>query len=152
MSTKIFTPYFLRLEREIDADVNSVWRALVDVHELRAWWGRPVSNFEPDVGGGFKLRYVGSPRVDTFEFTVWDDRWRIGGEWRYNSLEGFVDEMLCLVSHNGKTRVSIEQGNFKSFNKDQQRIFGYHKSELRHRLERLQEWCEKRIPATMASS
>ena len=32
----------------------------------------------------------------------------------------------------------------------QQRIFGYHKSETRARLERLKAWAEVKLPATMA--
>lgn len=150
MTTKILAPHYLRLECEIRADMETVWRALTDLHELRAWWAVPVISHKQDVGGGFELRYVGRDRVDTFVYTTWDKDWRIGGRWSYSWLEGEVAEMLILTEIEGGVRVTIEHTNFESFGADQQRIFGYHKSETRARLERLKAWAEVRLPATQA--
>jgi len=150
MTTKILAPHYLCLEIEISASLADVWRACTDLHELRAWWGMPVTALAPDVGGGFELRYPGSDRLDRYEFTTWDPDWRVGGQWSYNWLEGKVDEMLCLSALGNRVRASVEQTGFASFGNDSTRIFGYHKSEVRARLERLRQWCEQRIPATLA--
>ncbi|MCZ7605400.1 MAG: SRPBCC domain-containing protein [Planctomycetota bacterium] len=150
MTTKILAPHYLRMEREVRADLPSVWRALTDLHELRAWWAVPVVNHKLDVGGGFELRYVGRDRKDKFTYTTWDQNWRIGGRWEYSWLSGAVEEMLIVVKTDEGVRVSIEHSNFESFGPDAGRIFGYHKSETRARLERLQAWVEERIPANLA--
>ena len=150
MTTKILAPHYLRLETEIRADMAAVWQALTDLHELRAWWAVPVVKHTPDVAGGFELRYVGRDRVDTFVYTTWDQDWRIGGRWSYSWLDGEVAEMLSLTEIEGGVRVTIEHTNFETFGPDQKRIFGYHKSETRARLERLKAWAEVRLPATLA--
>lgn len=150
MTTKILAPHYLCLELEISSDLAAVWRALTDLHELRAWWGQPVVGLQADVGGGFELRYPGHDRTDRFTFNTWDPDWRVGGQWTYNWLDGAVDEMLSLTGLNGRVRVSVEQTGFQTFGNDATRIFGYHKTEVKARLERLRNWCEQRIPATMA--
>jgi uncharacterized protein YndB with AHSA1/START domain len=38
MTTKILAPQYLRIEREMRGDMATLWRALTDLHELRAWW------------------------------------------------------------------------------------------------------------------
>lgn len=149
MTTKILAPNYLRLEREMRGDMAALWRALTDLHEMRAWWAVPVVGHKPDVGGGFELRYVGRDRVDRFEYTTWDELWRIGGRWTYNWLSGTVEEMLSLTQIESGVRVTIEQTGFETFGPDTQRIFGYHKSETKSRLERLQAWLEQRMPANM---
>ncbi|MBK8205766.1 MAG: SRPBCC domain-containing protein [Planctomycetes bacterium] len=150
MTTKVLAPHYLRLEREIACDEQTAWRALTDVYELRAWWGQPVCEHKQDVGGGYELRYVGRDRVDTFEYATWDANWRIGGSWQFNWLTGSVQEMVVIVCSERGVRVSIEQTGFESFGQDAARIFGYHKTESNGRLERLQHWCERRLPANMA--
>lgn len=150
MTTKILAPHYLRIEREMKADVAAVWRALTDLHELRAWWAVPIVDFRSDLGGGFKLRFIGRDREDAFKYSTWDTNWRIGGKWTYNWLEGAVEEMLSIVDTTEGVRVTIEHTNFDSFGADASKIFGYHKSETRSRLERLQQWVEQRIPANLA--
>jgi uncharacterized protein YndB with AHSA1/START domain len=150
MTTKILAPHYLRIEREMSAEIPAIWRALTDVHELRAWWAVPVVDFKQDVGGGFKLRYIGRDRCDNFEYTTWDTNWRVGGRWTYNWLTGSVEEMISLVDTAEGVRVTIEHTKFDSFGGDALKIFGYHKSETRARLERLQRWVEQKIPANMA--
>jgi uncharacterized protein YndB with AHSA1/START domain len=150
MTTKILAPHYLRIEREMRADMAAVWLALTDLHELRAWWAVPVVGHKLDVGGGFELRYVGRDRVDKFVYTTWDEHWRIGGRWTYNWLAGAVDEMLSVAEIDGGVRVTIEHTGFESFGGAAAQIFGYHKSETRARLERLQQWVEARVPANMA--
>ncbi|MCA8913376.1 MAG: SRPBCC domain-containing protein [Planctomycetes bacterium] len=150
MTTKILAPHYLRIEREMRADLPTVWRALTDVHELRAWWAMPVCDFKPDVGGGFELRYIGRDRRDKFVWTTWDVNWRTGGFWEYNWLAGRVDELLSLNEIEDGVRVGIEHTGFESFGADAAKIFGYHKSETRARLERLQQWVEQRMPANLA--
>lgn len=150
MGTKILAPHYLRFEREMQCDIPSVWRALTDLHELRAWWGMPVCDHAPDVGGGFELRYIGRDRKDKFVYTTWDVEWRLGGHWTYNWLEGRVEEMVSLKATGRGVRVTVEHSEFRSYGDDATRIFGYHKVETRSRLMRLQEWCEERIPANLA--
>ncbi|MCA8937914.1 MAG: SRPBCC domain-containing protein [Planctomycetes bacterium] len=150
MTTKILAPHYLRIEREMRADLPTVWRALTDLLELRAWWAMPVLEYKPDIGGGFELRYIGRDRVDRFTYTTWDENWRIGGRWDYNWMDGGVDELVSLTEIGEGVRVGIEHSNFESFGKDAAKIFGYHKSETRARLERLQAWVEQRMPANLA--
>lgn len=150
MTTKILAPHYLRIEREMRADLPTVWKAVTDVLELRAWWAMPVVHFTPDVGGGFELRYVGRDRVDRFKYTTWDLNWRTGGRWTYNWLKGSVDELLSLTEIENGVRVGIEHSGFETFGAGAAKIFGYHKSETRARLERLQQWVEQRVPANMA--
>lgn len=149
MTTKILAPQYLRIEREMRGDMATLWRALTDLHELRAWWAVPIIGHKIDVGGGFELRYVGRDRVDKFTYTTWDELWRIGGRWSYSWLRGTVDEMISLTRIDNGVRVTVEQTNFETFRADALKIFGYHKSETAARLERLQAWLEQRIPANM---
>lgn len=81
MTTKILAPHYLCLELEIAADLSAVWRALTDLHELRAWWGQPVVGLRADVGGGFELRYPGHERIDRFTYSTWDQAgaWEASG-------------------------------------------------------------------------
>lgn len=150
MTTKILAPHYLRIEREIAAPVDTVWRALTDTHELRAWWGMPVCEHEPDVGGGFELRYIGRDRTDKFRYTTWDHQWRVGGLWSYTWLPGVVNEMLVMTPVDKCVRVGLEHTGFESFGPETRKLFGYFKIESGARLRRLQDWCERRIPATMA--
>lgn len=150
MTTKVLAPHFLRLEREIACDEQAAWRALTDMYEMRAWWGMPVCDHKPDVGGGFELRYIGRDRVDHFEYSTWDENWRVGGTWAYNWLRGTVQELVIITPFEHGVRVAIEQTNFESFGANASRIFGYHKIEAASRLERLQAWCERRMPANLA--
>jgi uncharacterized protein YndB with AHSA1/START domain len=149
MTTKIFAPQYLRIEREMRGDMATLWRALTDLHELRAWWAVPIIGHKVDVGGGFELRYVGRDRVDRFKYTTWDEGWRIGGRWSYSWLGGEVDEMISLTQIDNGVRVTVEQTNFETFRGDALKIFGYHKTETGARLERLQAWLEQRVPANM---
>ncbi|MCC6464770.1 MAG: SRPBCC domain-containing protein [Planctomycetes bacterium] len=150
MTTKILSPRYLCLEREVKGELFAVWRALTDLHELRAWWGAPVAGLTADVGGGFDLRFVGNARLDRFEYSVWDRGWRVGGEWSFNWHTGRVQELIILTDLGGKVRVAIEQAGFESFGDDAVRVFGHHRRETGTRLERLQQWCERRVPATLA--
>jgi hypothetical protein len=130
-------------------DMPTLRRALTDLHELRAWWAVPIIGHKTDIGGGFELRYVGRERVDKFEYTTWDEMWRIGGRWSYSWLRGDVSEMISLTKIDEGVRVTIEQTSFESFRADALKIFGYHKTETSARLERLQAWLEQRVPANM---
>ena len=53
MTTKILSPRYLCLEREVKGELFAVWRALTDLHELRGWWGSPMAGLTAVVGGGF---------------------------------------------------------------------------------------------------
>jgi uncharacterized protein YndB with AHSA1/START domain len=150
MATKVLAPHYLRLERDIARDESVVWRALTDLLELRAWWGMPVVELFPGIGGYFDIQYVGRNRIDRFIYTDWQVNWKVGGIWHYNWVDGRVNETTTIKAIDGGVRVSIEQGGFESFGTDTTRIFGYHKMETAGRLERLQTWCEKGVPANMA--
>jgi uncharacterized protein YndB with AHSA1/START domain len=150
MSTKVLAPQYLRLEREIASSESIIWHALTDLHELRAWWGMPIVELNGGVGGRYDVHYVGRSRIDRFVYTTWLENWKIGGTWLYNWLEGSVQEMITIVRAGEGARVTIEQSGFESFDKHAARLFGYHKIESSGRLERLQAWCEKGVPANMA--
>jgi len=150
MPSKILSPHYLCLDREIACDEQAAWRALTDLHELRAWWGMPVADHVPDIGGGFELRFVGRDRVDRFEFTTWDENWRVGGVWTYNWLPGAIREMASIVATERGVRVTLEHTGFDSFGDDAKRIFSYHKIDLYSRLDRLRAWCEERVPANLS--
>ncbi len=150
MATKVLAPHYLRLERDIACGPEVAWRALTDLHELRAWWGMPVVDLVTGVGGYIDIQYVGRSRIDRFIFTEWQAGSRVGGIWHYNWLDGRVQEVTSLERTPRGVCVSIEQGGFESFGKDASRLFGYHKIETSGRLERLLAWCEKGLPANMA--
>lgn len=150
MTTKILAPHYLRIEREINAPIEAVWRALTDTLELRAWWGMPVCEHQLDVGGGFELRYIGRDRTDKFQYTTWDQHWRIGGVWSYTWLVGQVNELIVMTGAGSGVRVGIEHSGFESFAADTRKLFGWYKIESASRLKRLQDWCERRIPANLA--
>lgn len=150
MGSKILAPHYLRLERDIRGEPSSVWRALTDVHELRAWWGVPVCRYTPGVGGGFELCYMGRRRVDLFVFNAWDAGWRVGGQWRYDRTDGEIDETISLKTTDDYVVVTLEQSGFQTFGDESVRIFGRRKTDNYARLERLRDWIEQRIPANLA--
>lgn len=149
MATKILAPHFLRIEREIRAPLSDVWQALTDVFELRAWWGVPVVELKPDVGGFMEVRKVSESVGDVLSFSIWDNQWRIGGKWMLNS-GGSYHELVCVVEIAGGVRVSVEHSELDTPAGQQVRLFGALKSNARQRLERLQRWCEQHIPANLA--
>lgn len=150
MATKTSAPH-LCLELDIAADIAAVWRALTDLHELRAWWGVPVVNLRPGMGGGMELAYVASERVDLFEFSAWRERELIAGLWSYSLMHGCVEEIFELAALGARVQVTARQSGFESFGTAAVAVFGYHRTELRARLYRLQQWCEQRIPASHAT-
>jgi uncharacterized protein YndB with AHSA1/START domain len=138
-------------EREIFASTNTVWHALTDIFELRAWWAMPVVELDVSKGGQIELSYVKSPREDYFTFDKIETGKLIEGTWRFNWSDAQIKEKTILKAGDGLVSVQCEQQGFGSFGEDTGFRFAWHKREVQARVKRLQKWCENRIPANMAT-
>ena len=99
---------------EIDADVETVWRAISDGEEISRWF--PLNaEVDPRVGGKYKIDW-GPDCGGQGTITAWEEgvRLRYEEEWPGADLEVPVTVEYTIESRDGKTIVRMVQAGFSA--------------------------------------
>jgi uncharacterized protein YndB with AHSA1/START domain len=105
------------LERTFKAPIDTVWRAITDVAQMRQWFIKEMGSFEPEVG--FETRATvqceGKPSkvliLTVTEVTVGK---RIAYSWQLDGKPGKSHVTIELFSDGGKTRLKLTHTGLES--------------------------------------
>lgn len=118
MTTKSNLVEAVVIERTFNAPVERVWKALIDVEQMRQWYF-DLKEFKPEVGFEFQF-------VVEHEGTTYDHRCKVtevipqkklAYTWRYKGHEGDSLVTFELFSDGNKTRLKLTHEGLETFPK-----------------------------------
>jgi uncharacterized protein YndB with AHSA1/START domain len=106
------------IERTFNAPVAKVWRALIDVEEMRQWYF-DLKEFKPEVG--FEFEFVVEHEGNTYHhlcrvMEVIPQK-KIAYTWRYKGEPGDSLVTFELFAEGDKTRVKLTHSGIETFPK-----------------------------------
>ena len=106
------------IERTFNAPVAKVWRALIDVEEMRQWYF-DLKEFKPQVG--FEFEFVVEHEGNTYHHlcrvTEVIPQKKIAYTWRYKGEPGDSLVIFELFAEGDKTRVKLTHSGIDTFPK-----------------------------------
>ena len=106
------------IERTFNAPVAKVWRALIDVEEMRQWYF-DLKEFKPEVG--FEFEFVVEHEGNTYHHlcrvTEVIPQKKIAYTWRYKGEPGDSLVTFELFAEGDKTRVKLTHSGIDTFPK-----------------------------------
>jgi uncharacterized protein YndB with AHSA1/START domain len=106
------------IERTFNAPVAKVWRALIDVEEMRQWYF-DLKEFKPEVG--FEFEFVVEHEGNTYHHlcrvTEVIPQKKIAYTWRYKGEPGDSLVTFDLSAEGDKTRVKLTHSGIETFPK-----------------------------------
>jgi uncharacterized protein YndB with AHSA1/START domain len=106
------------IERTFNAPVAKVWRALIDVEEMRQWYF-DLKEFKPEVG--FEFEFVVEHEGNTYHHlcrvTEVIPHKKIAYTWRYKGEPGDSLVTFELFAEGDKTRVKLTHSGIETFPK-----------------------------------
>jgi len=106
------------IERMFNAPVAKVWRALIDVEEMRQWYF-DLKEFKPEVG--FEFEFVVEHEGNTYHHlcrvTEVIPQKKIAYTWRYKGEPGDSLVTFELFDEGDKTRVKLTHTGIETFPK-----------------------------------
>jgi uncharacterized protein YndB with AHSA1/START domain len=106
------------IERTFNAPVAKVWRALIDVEEMRQWYF-DLKEFEPKVGFEFEfvVEHEGTTYHHLCRVTEVIPQKKIAYTWRYKGEPGDSLVTFELFDEGKKTRVRLTHTGIETFPK-----------------------------------
>ena len=78
------------VEQTYDAPIEVVWKAITDKDQMRQWFFKPMTEFEPEIGfeTQFDVRCEGKDYLHLWKVTDVVPQKRISYQWRYGGYPG----------------------------------------------------------------
>ena len=118
MNTKNISTEPLFIERIFNAPVANVWKALVNVEEMRRWYF-DLKGFRPEAG--FEFRFVVEHEGHTYDHrckvTEVIPQKKIAYAWRYHGHEGDSLVTFELFAEGNKTKLKLTHEGLETFPK-----------------------------------
>jgi len=110
------TPF--EIEYVYDAPIESVWKALTNVNEMKVWYFPQLIKFEPIVGFKFEFDDDGSNYKKEWTVTQVEDQRKLAHSWVYKGYPGFSEVTFNLFKEPDKTRLKLIHTGIESFPND----------------------------------
>jgi uncharacterized protein YndB with AHSA1/START domain len=106
------------IERTFNAPVARVWKALIEVEEMREWYFE-LKEFKPEVGFEFEfvVEHEGTTHHHLCRVTAVIPQKKIAYTWRYKGYEGDSLVTFELFADGGKTRLKLTHEGMETFPK-----------------------------------
>jgi len=110
------------IERTFKSPIDTVWKAITDVHQMKQWFIKEMESFEPKVG--FETRAFvqceGKPqKVLTLNVTEVTPGQRIAYSWRIEGKPGESHVVIELFAEGAKTRLKLTHTGLESHRPEQ---------------------------------
>jgi uncharacterized protein YndB with AHSA1/START domain len=111
----------LVIERDFDAPMELVWRAITDFDQMKQWYMRDLKAFEPAVGfqTEFTVHYDGKDFLHLWKVTDVVAGRKIAYLWKYPAFPGECFVTFELSTVQGKTRLRLMTEGLASFQPEQ---------------------------------
>jgi uncharacterized protein YndB with AHSA1/START domain len=118
MTTKNHLAEALMIERTFNAPVEQVWRALIDVEEMRQWYF-DLKEFKPEVGFEFEfvVEHKGMTHHHLCKVAEVIPQKKIAYTWRYKGHEGDSLVTFELAAAGDRTRLNLTHEGLDTFPK-----------------------------------
>jgi len=118
MSTKSELAGAVIIERTFNAPVARVWKALIDVDQMREWYFH-LQEFKPEVGFefDFAVEHEGNSYHHLCKVTEVIPQEKIAYTWRYKGEPGDSLVTFELFDEGAKTRVKLTHTGIETFPK-----------------------------------
>ncbi len=111
------------LERQFDAPISKVWKAITDINEMKSWYF-DLAEFRTEIG--FKFQFTGGPSPDKqylhlCEITEVIQGKKLTYSWRYDGYSGNSFVTFELFEQGNKTLLRLIHKGLETFpneNKD----------------------------------
>src|SRR5438552_7381647 len=118
MTTKNKLAEAVVIERTFNAPVARVWKALIDVEEMRRWYF-DLKEFKPEVGFefAFTVEHEGFKYCHLCKITEVIPQKKLAYTWRYERHEGDSLVTFELFANGAKTRLKLTHVGLETFPK-----------------------------------
>jgi len=118
MKTQSSSAEAIVIERTFNAPIAQVWRALIDVNQMREWYF-DLKEFKPEVGFEFEfvVQHEGNTYHHLCKVTEVIPQKRIAYTWRYKGEPGDSLVTFELFAEGDKTRLTLTHTGIDSFPK-----------------------------------
>jgi len=118
MTTKNHLGEAVVIERTFNAPVPRVWKALIDVEQMRQWYFE-LKEFKPEVGFEFEfsVEHKGMNYHHLCKITEVIPQKKLVHTWRYKGHEGDSLVMFELFADGDKTRLKLTHEGLETFPK-----------------------------------
>ena len=118
MTTKNNLAEAVVIERTFAAPVARVWKALIDVEEMRRWYF-DLKEFKPEVGFefAFTVEHEGFKYCHLCKITEVIPQKKLAYTWRYEGHEGDSLVTFELFANGAKTRLKLTHVGLETFPK-----------------------------------
>jgi uncharacterized protein YndB with AHSA1/START domain len=101
----------------LNADINTVWSAITDPDQMRAWYFEDMPDFKPEVGftTGFPMKSTTQTFNALWKVLEVEPKKRIVCEWRYKAYDGRGTVAFNLEDVDGQTRFTVENKGLETF-------------------------------------
>jgi uncharacterized protein YndB with AHSA1/START domain len=106
------------MEQIYDSPIETVWEALTDEDQMRAWYFPQLKHFRPAVGFMFEFVDDGSPYQKEWQVTQLAEGRRLAHSWVYKGYPGRSEVIFDLTAEGGKTRLRLTHTGLASFPDD----------------------------------
>jgi uncharacterized protein YndB with AHSA1/START domain len=118
MTTKIDMTEAVEIERTFNAPVARVWKALIDVDQMRQWYF-DLKEFRPEAGFEFEfvVEHEGNSYHHLCKITEVIPQKKIAYTWRYKNEPGNSLVTFELFAEGDKTRLKLTHEGIETFPK-----------------------------------
>ncbi len=110
----------LTLEKELNAPIEQVWKALTDKEQMKQWYFT-LDDFEPEEGFRFSFAGIGSTGEEYIHrCTIYlvNPPYKLQYSWAYDGISGFSLVEFNLVESGDKTILKLNHFGLESFPQD----------------------------------
>jgi uncharacterized protein YndB with AHSA1/START domain len=105
------------VERSLGAPIETVWRALTDLAQMKQWYFPMLESFKPEVGfeTQFNVRMEGKDYLHIWKVTEVVPGKKITYSWKYGGFPGDTLLTFELFSEGNKTRIRLTHTGLQTF-------------------------------------
>jgi uncharacterized protein YndB with AHSA1/START domain len=105
------------IERSYDAPIDTVWKAITDIHLMKKWYMPALDSFKPEVGfeTQFSIHHNGKDFLHLWKVTDVVPSKKISYSWKYAGNPGDSLVTFELFPEGEKTRVRLTHSGLETF-------------------------------------
>ena len=105
------------IERTFDAPVETVWKAITEIDQIKQWYMPALDSFKPEVGfeTQFSIHHNGKDFLHFWKVTEVVPRKKITYSWKYAGYPGDSLVTFELFSEGDKTKLKLTHTGLESF-------------------------------------
>ena len=108
------------VEQTFPLSINTVWKAITEIDQMRQWYFENIPSFEPDVGfeTQFNVRCEGRDFLHLWKVTEVVPKQKITYSWKYDSYPGDSFVTFELFEEDNLTTIRLTHQVQESFPED----------------------------------